>query len=208
MTVRPFGDRAFLIELEQRIDPAIVDLARAIADAWEERGLGEAIPAYASVVVEFDPARMPWSAAETAATALASRPPDAKSKAPGRLIEVPTFYDGPDLADTAERSGLTTNELVTLHSDREYEAFFLGFMPGLAYCGTLDPRIDAPRLHSPRARVPGGSVAVVTGQTIVYPADSPGGWRLIGRTELKVFDPTREPAALIRAGDRLRFVPR
>jgi len=208
MTVRPFGDRAFLIELEQRIDPAIVDLARAIADGWEARGLGEAIPAYASVVVEFDPARTPWSAAEAAATELAARPPDATAKAPGRLIEVPTVYDGPDLADTAERSGLTTDELVALHSEREYQAFFLGFMPGLAYCGTLDPRIDAPRLLSPRARVPGGSVAVVTGQTIVYPADSPGGWRLIGRTELKVFDPTREPAAIIRAGDRLRFAPR
>jgi len=208
MTVRPFGDRAFLIELEQRIDPAIVDQARAIADGWERLGLGDAIPAYASVVVEFDPALTAWSAAETAANEIASRPPSATSKAPGRLIEVPTYYDGPDLAETAERSGLTSDALVALHSGREYEAFFLGFMPGLAYCGTLDPRIDAPRLHSPRARVPGGSVAVVTGQTLVYPADSPGGWRLIGRTELKVFDPTREPAALIRAGDRLRFVPR
>jgi KipI family sensor histidine kinase inhibitor len=208
MTVRPFGDRAFLIELEQRIDPAIVDLARAIADAWEQRGFGEAIPAYASVVVEFDPARTPWGDASAMANDLAARPPRATPGDAGRLILVPTGYDGPDLADTAERSGLTTDELVALHSGREYQAFFLGFMPGLAYCGTLDPRIDAPRLLSPRPRVPGGSVAVVTGQTTVYPADSPGGWRLIGRTDLKVFDPTREPAALIRAGDRLRFVPR
>ena len=208
MTVHAFGDRAFLIELEQRIDVSIVDAARAIADAWEERGLGEAIPAYASVVVEFDPERMPWPTAAAAANDLAARPPRAKAAATGRLIEVPTIYDGPDLADTASRSSLTTDELVALHSGREYQAFFLGFMPGLAYCGTLDPRIDAPRLESPRARVPGGSVGVASGQTLVYPADSPGGWRLIGRTELKVFDPTRDPAALIRAGDRLRFVPR
>jgi inhibitor of KinA len=208
MTVRPFGDRAFLIELEQRIDGAIVDAARAIADAWEARGLGEAIPAYASAVVEFDPDRTTWSDAAAAANELAARPPRVSAAATGRLIEVPTLYDGPDLADTASRSGLTPEELVGLHSGREYQAFFLGFMPGLAYCGTLDPRIDAPRLASPRARVPGGSVGVASGQTLVYPADSPGGWRLIGRTELKVFDPTREPAALIRAGDRLRFVPR
>jgi inhibitor of KinA len=208
MTVRPYGDRAFLIELEQRIDPTIVDVARAIADAWERRGLGEAIPAYASVVVQFDPAQTTWDDASAAASELAAQPPAGRSKPPGRLIEVPTVYDGPDLADTAERSGLTTDELVAFHGGREYEAFFLGFMPGLAYCGTLDPRIVAPRLLSPRARVPGGSVGVVTGQTLVYPADSPGGWRLIGRTELRVFDPTREPAALIRAGDRLRFVPR
>ena len=208
MTVRPFGDRAFLIELEQRIDPSIVDGARAIADAWEQRGLGEAIPAYASVVVAFDPGRMSWRDAAAAATALAAAPPPPGPSLAGRLIEIPTAYDGPDLDETAARSGLSPAELVALHSGREYRALFLGFIPGLAYCGMLDPRIDAPRLASPRPRVPRGSVAIASGQTIVYPIDSPGGWRLIGRTEVEIFDPRREPAALIRAGDRLRFVPR
>ena len=208
MSVRPFGERAFLIELEQRIDPAIMDAARAIADAWEGRGLGEAIPAYASVVARFDPARMEWSDAAAAAEALAADPPAAGPTVAGRLIEVPTTYDGPDLAETAARSGLSVTELVALHSGREYRAFFVGFMPGLAYCGMLDPRIDAPRLDSPRPRVPAGTVAIASGQTIVYPVDSPGGWRLIGRTELRVFDPSRDPATLIRPGDRLQFVPR
>lgn len=208
MTVRPFGDRAFLIELEQRIDPSIIDGARAIADAWEQRGLGEAIPAYASVVVAFDPARTSWKDAAAAATTLAAAPPPPAAFPAGRLVEIPTVYDGPDLAETAARSDLSSAELVALHSGREYRAFFLGFMPGLAYCGMLDPRIDAPRLASPRPRVPAGSVAIANGQTIVYPVDSPGGWRLIGRTELEIFDPGRDPAALIRAGDRLRFVPR
>jgi inhibitor of KinA len=208
MTVRPFGDRAFLIELEQRIDPTIVDSARAIADDWERRGLGEAIPAYASVVVTFDPARMTWPDAARAAAALAGSPPATSTPIAGRLIEIPTVYDGPDLADTAARSGLSTGELIALHSGREYRALFLGFMPGLAYCGMLDPRIDAPRLASPRPSVPGGSVAIVTGQTLVYPVDSPGGWRLIGRTDVRVFRPERDPAALIGVGDRLRFVPR
>lgn len=208
MTVRPFGDRAFLIELEQRIDPRIVDAARAIADAWEWRGLGEAIPAYASVVVAFDPMRTEWKDAAAAASALGAVPPMSEAPAAGRLIDVPTIYDGPDLADTAARSGLTIAELVALHSGREYRAFFLGFMPGLAYCGMLDDRVDAPRLPAPRPRVPAGSIGIANGQTVVYPVDSPGGWRLIGRTELVMFDPAREPAALIRAGDRLRFVPR
>ena len=208
MSVRPFGDRAFLIELEQRIDPAIIDGARAIADAWEQQGLGEAIPAYASIVVAFDPGRTSWTDAAAAATALAAAPPKATGPVAGRLIEVPTVYDGPDLADTAARSGLSTDELVALHGAREYRAFFLGFMPGLAYCGMLDPRIDAPRLAAPRERVPAGSVAIANGQTIVYPVDSPGGWRLIGRTDLATFDPARDPPALIRAGDRLRFVRR
>jgi inhibitor of KinA len=208
MTVRPFGDRAFLIELEQRIDPSIVDTARAIADDWERRGLGEAIPAYSSVVVAFDPARTSWHDAAAAAKALSATAPPTGVSIAGRLIDVPTVYDGPDLAETAARSGLSQAELVALHCGREYRAFFLGFMPGLAYCGMVDPRIDAPRLASPRSRVPKGSVAIASGQTVVYPVDSPGGWRLIGRTELAVFDPAREPAALIRAGDRLRFVPR
>jgi inhibitor of KinA len=208
MSVRPFGDRAFLIELEQRIDLPIIDTARSIADEWERRGLGDAIPAYASVVLEFDPARTSWKDAAVVAKALAAEPPGATTAAEGRLIEIPTIYDGPDLGETAARSGLAVPELVALHSGREYRAFFLGFMPGLAYCGMLDAQIDAPRLAAPRARVPAGTVAVANGQTIVYPVDSPGGWRLIGRTELRTFDPAREPAALIRAGDRLRFVSR
>jgi KipI family sensor histidine kinase inhibitor len=207
MTVRPFGDRAFLIELEQRIDPSIIDAARAIADAWEQRGIGDAIPAYASVVLLFDPVHMSWPDAAREAKALAAAPPRPAAASAGRLIEIPTAYDGPDLAETAARSNLSPAELVALHSGREYRAFFLGFMPGLAYSGMLDPRIDAPRLASPRPRVPAGSVGVANGQTVVYPVDSPGGWRLIGRTELAVFDAARDPAALIRPGDRLRFVP-
>jgi KipI family sensor histidine kinase inhibitor len=93
-----------------------------------------------------------------------------------------------------------------MHSGREYRAFFVGFLPGFAYCGVLDPRIVAPRLERPRERVPAGSVAIADGQTSVYPLDSPGGWRLIGRTELRVFDAAREPPLLIRPGDRVRFV--
>lgn len=208
MSVRPFGEAALLLELEQRLDPTLMDTARAIADAWEGRGLGEAVPAYAAVLLRFDPSRLAWRDALAAANALDRDPPPATAPAGGTLIEVPTVYDGPDLAETAARSDMSPAELIALHGEREYRAFFLGFMPGLAYCGMLDPRIDAPRLPSPRPRIPAGTVAVASGQTLVYPVDSPGGWRLIGRTDLRVFDPAREPAALIHAGDRLRFVPR
>jgi inhibitor of KinA len=208
MILRPFGERAFLLELEQRIDPAIVRQARAIADAWEAQGLGEAVPAYASVVLRFDPARVARAEALVAAAAVMAAPPPASSDAEGQLIEIPITYDGPDLAAAARRSGLTPAQLVDAHAGREYSAFFLGFMPGLAYCGTLDPRIDVPRLEVPRARVAAGSVGIANGQTIVYPFDSPGGWNLIGRTDVRMFDPAREPAALIHPGDRVRFVPR
>ena len=124
-----------------------------------------------------------------------------------RLVEIPTTYDGPDLAEVARRSRLSIDELIALHAGREYQAYFLGFLPGFAYCGRLDARIEAPRLERPRERVPAGSVAIADGQTAVYPLDSPGGWRLIGRTALVMFDPAREPAAFISAGDRVRFVP-
>ena len=126
----------------------------------------------------------------------------------GRDVEIPTHYDGPDLLETADRSKLSVDELVGLHSGCIYRAFFLGFLPGFAYCGVLDPRIVAPRLVRPRERVPAGSVAVADGQTSIYPFDSPGGWRLIGRTDVNVFDSAREWPALIRPGDRVRFVAR
>lgn len=202
MSVRPFGDAAVLIELDQRIDPELMGRARAIANAWD---LGPAVPAYASVVAHFDPLTvMPDEALARASEIVRMR--FAAEQGPGRLIDVPTVYDGPDLEDVARLSGLTASEVIALHTGREYTAFFLGFMPGFAYCGTLDERIVAPRLDSPRARVPAGSVAIADGQTAVYPLDSPGGWRLIGRTSLRPFAADRQPPALIRPGDRVRFV--
>jgi inhibitor of KinA len=124
---------------------------------------------------------------------------------PRRLVEIPTTYDGPDLAETAERSHLSVEQLIALHAEREYTAYFLGFLPGTAYCGRLDPRIVAPRLERPRERVPAGSVAIADGQTTVYPLASPGGWRLIGRTAVRVFDPDSDEPFRIHAWDRVRF---
>ena len=189
------------------IDDALAARARALADAWDAEGRGRAVPAYASVVVRFDPLRLAPAAAEAAVLRLA-KIRDRVSPNPGRVIEIPTYYDGPDLVETAELSRLAVDALIALHSGREYRAFFLGFLPGFAYCGVLDPRLVAPRLVRPRERVPAGAVAIADGQTSIYPFDSPGGWRLIGRTDLRVFDATRDPAALIEPGDRVRFVAR
>jgi KipI family sensor histidine kinase inhibitor len=157
--------------------------------------------------VRFDPLRFPPADAERELLRLAKTVDLAPSASPNE-VEIATVYDGPDLAETAERSGVSVEELVALHSGREYRAFFLGFLPGFAYCGLLDPRIVAPRLLRPRERVAAGTVAVADGQTSVYPFDSPGGWRLIGRTDVRIFDPTGVPPVLIRPGDRVRFVPR
>lgn len=195
------------VELEQRIDATIVARARAIADAWESEGLGTAVPAYASVLLRFDPLVLPPEAAAARARIIAGTRRGISVPATSRLTDVPVRYDGPDLAEIAALSDMSTAELVELHAGREYTAYFLGFMPGFAYCGTLDPRIAAPRLATPRARVPAGSVAVADGQTTVYPLDAPGGWRILGRTTLRLFDPAADPPALIAAGDRVRFVP-
>ena len=208
MRISAFGDAAVFIELDQRIDGQILASAAAIADAWEDGdGAGEAVPAYASVLLRFDPLALSSEAAVVRARLIAETRREVAMPPPGRLIEVQTRYDGPDLAAVAALSGVTPEGLVALHAGREYTAFFLGFMPGFAYCGTLDPRIVAPRLETPRLRVPAGAVAIADGQTAVYPFDSPGGWRLIGRTELRPFDATADPPALIVAGDRVRFLP-
>jgi KipI family sensor histidine kinase inhibitor len=121
------------------------------------------------------------------------------------VVEIPTRYDGPDLEEVARLSGLTRDQVIEAHTSREHRAYFLGFMPGFAYCARLDERVVAPRLPTPRTHVPAGSVAIADGQTAVYPFASPGGWRLIGSTDLVIFDPERDPPALIRPGDRVRF---
>lgn len=203
--VVPFGDAALLVELEQRIDPAVAGRAAAIADGWETLGHGPAVPTYASVLLRFDPLALDAGAAERSARDLVAAAA-APELATGRVVEIPTRYDGPDLEEIARLSRLSVRELIDAHAGRDHLAYFLGFMPGFAYCGGLDPRILAPRLRSPRARVEAGSVAVADGQTSVYPAASPGGWRILGTTNVVVFDPRRDPPALIRPGDRVRFV--
>lgn len=201
----PFGEAAFLVELEQRIDPLVAARAAEIADRWEALGHGPAIPTYASVLLRWDPLALDPRDAEREARGILASPSAARALGGGRVVEIPTRYDGPDLEDVARASGLGVEELVRAHTSRDHVAYFLGFMPGFAYCAGLDERIVAPRLASPRPRVPAGSVAVADGQTAVYPADSPGGWRILGSTDLVVFDAAREEPALIRPGDRVRF---
>ncbi|HEY3127296.1 MAG TPA: 5-oxoprolinase subunit PxpB [Candidatus Limnocylindria bacterium] len=208
--VVPFGEAALLVELGDEFQENVVGWARGIADTWESIfAFGPAVPAYTSALLRFDPLRIAPTEAERLANELLARGEftTIAGNKPRRLIEIPTTYDGPDLTATAERSQLSVEQLVALHSEREYTAYFLGFMPGFAYCGRLDPRIVAPRHARPRERIPAGTVAIADGQTGVYPLASPGGWQLIGRTELPMFDPSAAEPVRIRAGDRVRFVP-
>jgi inhibitor of KinA len=203
--VLPYGESAVLVELGDAFDETLADRARAIADGWD---LGPAIPAYTSVVLAFDPQTDPASVESRVARLLRTEGPQSAAHTPARLVEIPTRYDGADLAEVARMSAMSVDELVALHRGRDYIAFFLGFLPGWAYCGRLDPRIKAPRLESPRPRIAAGTVAVADGQTGVYSYPSPGGWRLIGTTDVLMFDPARDEPSLLRAGDRVRFVPR
>ncbi|HEX9167224.1 MAG TPA: 5-oxoprolinase subunit PxpB, partial [Gemmatimonadales bacterium] len=127
---------------------------------------------------------------------------------PGREWVIPVRYDGPDLEWVAARTGLNPDEVVRRHSARLYTVYLLGFVPGFAYLGELDPTLVLPRRSTPRQRVPAGSVAIAGAQTAVYPLATPGGWHLIGQTTLRLFDPEREPPALLAAGDTVRFESR
>lgn len=203
MRFLPCGDRAVLVELEDTA--SVVALHRALR-ATPPAGLVESVPAARTVLLTFDPAattvdRLAAEAAELPVTA-------AGGGEEARNIEIPIDYDGPDLVDVAELTGLGTGEVVARHCAPAYSVAFCGYAPGFAYLTGLDPSLRVPRRSSPRTRVPSGSVAIADGYTGVYPRSSPGGWRLIGRTDAPLWASDRDPPALLCPGDRVRFVPR
>jgi KipI family sensor histidine kinase inhibitor len=197
--VEPLGDRGFLARFETEDQAARWADALTLAD-WP--GLLDVVPAYRTVGVFADPARVDL---DDLAGRLERLEPGAETDESGRLIRVPVLYDGEDLAEVARRTGLTEAEVIVAHQGQDYRVFAIGFQPGFPYAGYLPEGLSGlARRASPRVRVPGGSVAVVGRQTAIYPAESPGGWHLLGRTPLKIVDVAlgRFP---IRAGDRIRF---
>jgi KipI family sensor histidine kinase inhibitor len=211
--IHPLGEAGWTVELGERVDRATharVLALRAAILAARLAGVTEVVPAYATVAVLFDPLRADADALRDrlAALATADEPPQPDpAAAPSHrpALRIPTRYDGPDLDEVAGRTGLTREEVIALHAGREYEVYLLGFAPGFAYLGDLDPALVLPRRSVPRLRVPAGSVAIAAAQTAVYPLPTPGGWHLLGRTELRMFDPGREPPVLLQPGDRVRF---
>jgi len=207
--VRDAGDAGLLLRLGSTIEPAVNARAVAIAEAFRTQrfdGVRDVIATYHSVAVHFDPGVADRDALKAAleSTAATTAPHGG-----GALIEVPVAYGGeagPDLDDVAAFSGLSAREVIDRHRGHEYRVFMLGFMPGFPYMGTVDARIAAARRETPRVRVAAGSVGIAGAQTGVYPFASPGGWQIIGRTSLPLFDITRPQPALMAAGDRVRFV--
>ena len=209
------GDAALLLTLGDEVSPDLNDLVhRVVAElrpgAVDAAGLGTPVPAYASVLLPFDPDLVPEAAARATIRAALRRAIDGPMPAPGPLVEIPVRYggrDGPDLAEVAERTGRSEADVVALHAGPEYRVYLVGFVPGFPYLGILPAKLDLPRRTTPRVRVPAGSVAIAGRQTGVYPFATPGGWHLIGRTDTPVWDARRNPPALLAPGDRVRFVP-
>ncbi|MBU6493248.1 MAG: 5-oxoprolinase subunit PxpB [Burkholderiales bacterium] len=167
----------------------------------------EMVPGMNNFTVIFDPLRTDPAVLESALLA-AWEGADDQAEA-GREIEIPVRYGGahgPDLAEVALRTGLSPEAVVQRHADGDYVVYFLGFLPGFAYLGGLDPSLATPRRAEPRLAVPAGSVGIGGAQTAIYPVVSPGGWQLIGRTDLPLFDPAQMPPTLLSPGDHVRFI--
>ena len=206
--VAPAGDRALLVTLGSTIDPALLGEVIALDQALAERrpsGLISTVPAYASLLCHYDPDLTDVARLEASIRQLEGHVDG--SVRLGTIVDIPTRYDGPDLAEVALKTNLTPAGVIEAHTGREYLVYCVGFAPGFTYCGTLPEQIAVPRLASPRLRVSAGSIGIAGRQTGIYAVESPGGWNLIGRTDLRLFDPAADPPARFKPGDRLRFVP-
>lgn len=202
------GERAVVLSSPP---PATLACQRRIwwlADALRTHGgFIDIVPAMNNLTVVLDPARHEPAAVQDLLMTLWQQAGSATP--PQRRLEIPVRYGGehgPDLAVVAAHCGLSQQEVIARHSAARYTVFFLGFQPGFAYLGGLPPALATPRRAEPRLTVPAGSVGIGGRQTGIYPASSPGGWQLIGHTELPLFDPQREPPSLLLPGDRVRFV--
>jgi inhibitor of KinA len=206
------GDAALVVTLPPRLDVETSSRVVAMADAARRRFgavLRDIVVGYHTLTVYFDPLSVDGAWLEGELAMLAGDPAPVPETS-GAAIEVPVCYGGdlgPDLGSVAALAGCTEAEVIELHCSREYRVFMVGFVPGFAYMGPVDPRLALPRRANPRTRVPAGSIGLAAGQTGVYPMETPGGWHLIGRTPVKPFDQRRAEPVLFRPGDRVRFTP-
>jgi len=201
-----------LVELEPVIDPIVNERAIVLAARIRgrgARGVRDVAPGYSTVGIHFDPLQIDLGALERAIESEFSSLTAMTTPEDRPVIDIPVRYGGvcgPDLESVARHAGCTPDEVIARHSQRTYRVYMLGFVPGFAYMGRVDPSIAAPRHRVPREKVPAGSVGIAGLQTGVYPVESPGGWQLIGHTTTVMFDAQREPPSLLAAGDVVRFV--
>lgn len=211
------GEGGLTVELGDAVEERVNERVHLLAAALQRElpdVVEEVVPTYRSLTLFFDPLRVSRAALVADVTRLlgefpaASAGEGAPSGATFRVVHIPVSYGGelgPDLGFVADHHRLSPEEVVRLHGEPLYRVYMLGFTPGFPYLGGLSPRLATPRLDQPRARVAAGSVGIAGPQTGIYPIESPGGWRVIGRTPLRLFDPAAPEPFLLRAGDRLRF---
>lgn len=207
----PCGDTALAIEFGSEIDRSISDTVLALDAALareQVEGIVEAVPTFRSLLVHFDPLKITHRILTDRIAALLR---SAAGESPvQRRWHIPACYEGdfaPDLGEVAERTGLSPAEVIELHSATEFHVYMIGFLPGFPYMGDLPKPLRLPRREEPRTRLPAGSIAIATAMTAIYPVESPGGWHLIGRSPVKLFDVSWDQPALLAPGDKVRFVP-
>ena len=211
-TISPVGDCAISIDFGQVIDPKINRQIRQIIEqikGLQLDGIIELVPTYCALLVQYDAMVYSYSdICRILEPTLQESGTDSANELV-TIIEIPTVYGGefgPDLGFVASHNHLSEAEVVSIHSGTDYLVYMLGFIPGFTYLGGVDPRIATPRLSSPRTLIPAGSVGIAGEQTGTYPSDSPGGWQIIGRTPVTMYDMSKEQAALLQAGDYVRYV--
>ncbi|WP_420554644.1 5-oxoprolinase subunit PxpB [Neptuniibacter marinus] len=212
MNIKVAGENALIIYFDEKTDPATsakVQQAVTILETELADKLIDMVPSYASLLVIYDMLRCDHLEIRSQLRKLLGQLEES-SAISGKIVTLPAYYStesGPDLEALATRAQLNIEEVIKIHSDMEYRVYAIGFAPGFAYLGEVDPRIAAPRLSTPRQKVPKGAVAIADQQTAVYPAVSPGGWNLIGLCPAPMFDPKAEPTMPVQVGDRVKFEP-
>ena len=212
-TISPVGDRAISIDFGQVIDPKINRHIRQTIErinALQLEGIIELVPTYCALLVEYDAMQYSYSEICNIIEPTLDEGMTDTTNELVTVVEVPTVYGGefgPDLSFVASHNHLSEAEVISIHSGTDYLVYMLGFIPGFTYLGGMDPRIATPRLSSPRTLIPAGSVGIAGEQTGTYPSDSPGGWQIIGRTPVTMYDMSKAQAALLNAGDYVRYVP-
>jgi KipI family sensor histidine kinase inhibitor len=208
-TPHPLGDSAVTLSFGTQRSAELLEQIHATTRFLTAQNIpyvDDVVPAYLAITVFYDATRVAYSTiADQLITACAKSFHAEQANADSREHRIGVRYDGPDLESVASQTGLSIERVIELHTGRVYSVDLLGFVPGYAYLSELDPALHLPRREQPRPRVPAGSVAIAGAQTGVYPLETPGGWHLIGRTEQVMFDPARNPPALLRAGDTVRF---
>lgn len=207
------GDKSVVVEfgntIDEDINKKVMSLMKAIEDSNLNKYVDEMIPTYRSLMINYDPINIDFDAFLEKLKDLESNIKDVKTNEKN-IIEIHVLYGGEygeDIANVAKHNNLTEEEVIKIHSSKEYLIYMLGFTPGFPYLGGMDKRIETPRLQTPRIKIPAGSVGIASTQTGIYPIDSPGGWQLIGRTPLKLYDENKENPILLKAGNYIKFIP-